>query len=193
MYPCSSVVASGSRPDEASCPESEKLLQPARNGMKISGKSSSVVRASKWSAKQKLLKGALLGELVEQITGKDARIVRFDFRRSRRADGMAVCRHQAKSYAGRTLVGIAQVQWTGPLGEYQELLRRRMRTVLKRRKATPVILSTRGASGTIRRKFSLRLGKGQLQIEEQISFGKLDRLKQQTVKSHPCASASIRG
>jgi hypothetical protein len=153
--------------------------------MKISSKPSSVIRTLKWSPRRELLKGALLGEVVERITGKDARIVRFDFSRSRHTDGKTICRYQVKSYAGRILVGSAQVQWVGPLGEYRKLLRRRMRNTLRQRNARPVTLSTSNVNGTIRRKFSLRLGKGQLDIQEHLSFRKLELLKQRAATFRP--------
>src|SRR5262252_6121451 len=99
--------------------------------MRIPGKSETITAAGKLSPERKILQGELLGDVVEQITGKDLRIHRFGFGRAKHHKGKSICQHQTKAYAGRFLVGTAHVVWIGSVAEYTKLIRQRMRIVLK--------------------------------------------------------------
>jgi hypothetical protein len=125
---------------------------------------------------QKLFSGALLGDVIEQLTGQDLRIKRYNITKRRQGNGKFVCSHRTQIYSGRFLIGVAHAIWTGKSSAYTKLMRERMRSFLKRQHAKPIKILKRDSDDVLIRLFSLTTNDGSLKIEERIFLKKLARL-----------------
>lgn len=126
---------------------------------------------------QDLFDGALLGDVVESITGHDVSITRYLVHRGSSAECNPTqwC-HSTHAYAGKTLLGTADVVWEGTEDSYAELLATRMKTYLNGHRARPVIGSYDPGSGILARAFSVESKKGLLKIEEKLFVNDIESL-----------------
>ena len=129
------------------------------------------------SPTQQLFRGALLGDVIEQITGRDPRIKRSNVTKTRNQKGTHTCSHKTRICSGRYLIGVAEVVWTGKSKAYSKLVRERMRRFLKRNNIMPIVRSKNISKGILVRNFAFRSADGHLNIGERIFLKKLGLLK----------------
>lgn len=129
------------------------------------------------SPSQILLHGALLGDVVESLTGKDVVIKRSPSRKIHAATGANMrCSHSSRAFCGKTLVGSAKVIWDGALDDYAKLLNIRMKEYLKANHAQPVNESYDSNNGVLSRNFTIESKAGLLCIHEKLFLKRLDSL-----------------
>jgi Acetyltransferase (GNAT) family len=91
---------------------------------------------------QQLFDGILLGDVVESMTGQDVNIKRSpSYCAEIVGSHLTRCSHRTRAYAGRTLLGTAEIVWEGAATYYAALLKSRMKDYLKSQQAQPVIES----------------------------------------------------
>lgn len=128
------------------------------------------------SPREKLLRGALLGDIVEEITGRDARIVRSQPSKAHDHEGQVIHLYSSKAYSGRYLVGTARVLWKGKATAYSVMLKERMRDFLRNRHVQPNIVHIDASKGVLDRDFSYHAPDGFLNIQERIFLNKIECL-----------------
>ena len=110
---------------------------------------------------KELLQGALLGDVVEALTGGDLRIDRSPAIYSRGRYS-----HTTRAFLGDMLLGTATVTWNGDITSYKTLLKVRMKVYLRQQKVLPVIVRHSKKTGLLHRHFALKTLAGELSICE---------------------------
>ncbi len=133
------------------------------------------------SPSKQLLKGALLGDIVESLTGHDVIVQRSPSHSSHmQGSSMIRCSHTSRAFAGHTLVGTAEVIWEGAPDDYYKLLKSRMKDYLKENHARPINESFDAENKVLSRRFTLKSRTGTLHIHEKLFLKQIQLLPRQT-------------
>lgn len=132
------------------------------------------------SPSKQLLKGALLGDVVESLTGHDV-IVQRSPSHSFHMQGSSTirCSHTSRAFAGHTLVGIAEVIWEGAPDDYCKLLKFRMKDYLKENRVRPINESFDPENEVLSRRFTLKSRTGTLHVHEKLFLKQIQLLPRQ--------------
>lgn len=124
-----------------------------------------------------LLDGALLGDVVESLTGQDIIVERSKSKCEAVTGGLIThCSHTVRAFAGSTLVGTAKVIWKGESDGYSDLLRGRMRNYLREHGVRPINESFDTKNEVLSRRFKLKSQKGMLCIHEKLFLKQIQLL-----------------
>lgn len=116
-----------------------------------------------------LIDGALLGDVVETLTGQDVTIERSPPNYSKIPGGIAIrCTHNTHAFLGDILLGTAEVVWEGEITSYELLIKVRMKKYLRQHHACPVVESYNPKEGLLKRNFFLESPSGILLIREKL-------------------------
>jgi hypothetical protein len=130
------------------------------------------------SPSKQLRDGALLGDVVESMTGHDVVIQRSPSHRAHMPGGSVVkCSHTSRAFAGDALVGTAEVTWEGTPDDYSKLLKFRMKDHLKASRARPINESYDPTGKVLNRHFILKSGAGTLHIHEKLFLKEIQLLR----------------
>ncbi|MFA6554603.1 MAG: hypothetical protein WCS89_03800 [Candidatus Paceibacterota bacterium] len=121
------------------------------------------------SPAKRLLQGALLGDVVESMTGHDIIVKRSPNRFSKVDNEQKTkCSYSTQAFSGLTIVGVAKVSWEGNLDYYHCILNSRMRHYLKKTRSRPVITYYDPTKAILKRSFTHRTRFGTLHICERL-------------------------
>ena len=126
---------------------------------------------------RQLFEGALLGDVVEAMTGYDLNIKRSpSYCENIVGSHLTRCSHRTRAYADHTLLGTAEVIWEGAAISYAVLLKSRMKDYLKSQQVQPVIESYDYDRGILVRAFILESPSGVLNIQEKLFMHTIEAL-----------------
>jgi hypothetical protein len=129
------------------------------------------------SPTDQLLEGALLGDVVEAMTGHDVVIRRSGSRHTPISGSKDVrCSHSTRAFSNDVLLGTAKVVWEGTPEQYVNLLNGRMKKFLKEHGVRPVNKDYDEDNGVLTRCFTLRTVAGLLNVEEKLFLSQIGAL-----------------